>query len=213
MATVENSNVDAGSTFERFTPGDVRLLIETYPLAWLEGMDRGRGAMLPLIGVFDTNDILVELIGHFPRSHDLHDALTHNGAAVARFCGPQGYVSPSNAGRRDWAPTWNFCFVEAVLAVEVSDAFTDTALDTLVDHMEADRTSPWRKEELGERLPRMRERIVGFRARVESIRGRFKLGQDETVADLQHIMNSLANDDLAFWMRRMNRNRLPGADA
>lgn len=184
------------------------MLIENYPLAWLGHGEGLEGAMLPLIARFAQDDAPLEVIGHFPKRHPLRAALRRDSRATARFTGPQGYISPFHAGRRDWGPTWNYCTLSLSLSVEVSDDLTDEALDVLIEHMEASCAAPWRKEELGARLPQMRERIIGFRAVVTDVNGRFKLGQDEQLTDLCHMLETISDTDLAFWMRRMNRERL-----
>jgi transcriptional regulator len=73
--------------------------------------------------------------------------------------------------------------------------------------MEAGRADPWRADELGERYEPMLARIVGFRATVTSLSGKFKLGQDENDATLGSILRSLPDAGTAAWMRRFNKGR------
>jgi transcriptional regulator len=53
----------------------------------------------------------------------------------------------------------------------------------------------------------MLERIIGFRARVTSVSGKFKLGQDEDDATLGAILDTLPDGDMTAWMRRFNHGR------
>lgn len=195
--------------FERFADADVRALIEAYPLAWVCGGTSAamESSLLPLIGVFDDAGRLVELIGHLMRSNPLHAALRDDPRATILFAGPQAYVSPEHARRRDWAPTWNYAQVKVGADIVFGSDLTEYALKVLIDAMEAGRPAPWGVEELGPRYDAMLDRIIGFRARVTRVSGKFKLGQDEDDATLGAILDALPDGDMAAWMRRFNRGR------
>lgn len=200
---------DERPLFERFDAADVRALIEGYPLAWVCGGGAGalEASLLPLIGVYDGEDRLIELIGHLMRSNPLHHALHENPRATLLFSGPDAYVSPEHAGRRDWAPTWNYAQVKVAAEITFDEALTEYSLKVLIDAMEARRPAPWGVEELGPRYGRMLTRIIGFRARVTGLSGRFKLGQDEDDATLRAILGALPDAESVAWMKRFNRER------
>ncbi len=197
-----------GSVFESFDNSDVRLLIEKYPLAWVIAADGDEASQLPLIGVFDDENRLTELIGHFARSNPLNDAFAKRSTARIQFSGPSGYVSPAQAERSNWAPTWNYAHVRIAAEVSVVPEFTAEAVDILIDWMERDRENPWRASNLEERYERLLPMIVGFRARVIDVNATFKLGQDERPETLHAILKNLQDNDLKEWMRRLNRSRL-----
>lgn len=194
--------------FERFDDADVRALIEAYPLAWVCG---GSGAvsasLLPLIGVYDDAGRLTELIGHLMRSNPLYPALTGDPGATILFAGPDAYVSPEHAARRDWAPTWNYAQLKIGAEIAFDEDLTEYSLQVLIDAMEAGRAQPWDVGELGDRYRAMLGRIIGFRARVTSLSGKFKLGQDEDSGTLNAILANLPDAALAAWMRRFNKGR------
>jgi transcriptional regulator len=200
------------SMFEQFEAEDVRALIAAYPLAWVcaTAADGMEASLLPLVGRYDEEGALVELIGHLTRSNPLHAMLKHRPRATILFKGPDAYVSPEHAGKRDWAPTWNFAQVRIEAEVAFGERFTETSLNILIDAMEAGRADPWSADELGPRYNNMLEKIVGFRARVTSLSGRFKLGQDERPEVLRTILESLPDEATAEWMQRFNNDRLPG---
>ncbi|RSY84744.1 FMN-binding negative transcriptional regulator [Sphingomonas koreensis] len=195
--------------FERFGDADVRALIEGYPLAWVCGGGAGalEASLLPLIGVYDGEGRLIELIGHLMRSNPLHAALTADPRATILFSGPDAYVSPEHAGRRDWAPTWNYAQVKIGAEIAFDEALTETSLKVLIDAMEAGRAKPWSVEELGPRYRGMLTRIIGFRARVTALSGKFKLGQDEDDATLHAILGALPDAQSVAWMKRFNGGR------
>jgi len=197
------------SVFERFSADDAAALIAEYPLAWV--LPRGRaveeGTLLPLLAERDEDGHIVRLIGHMARSNPLWGRLHGDPAASILFQGPQGYVSPETVGRRDWVPTWNF----AQLRIEANVAFHldggDAALALLVDAMEQGRSNPWRVEETGPRYAQMVNSIIAFDASVISLRGRFKLGQDESPETLKAIVDNHPDAALVRWMKRFNEGR------
>lgn len=199
------------SMFEQFEAGDVRALIETYPLAWVCAADSDgiEASLLPLVGRYDKEGALVELIGHLMLGNPLHALLKRRPRATILFKGPDAYVSPEHAGKRDWAPTWNFAQVRIGADIAFGERFTQTSLNILIDAMEAERPNPWTTAELGPRYHKMLEKIVGFRARVTSVSGRFKLGQDEQPEVLRTILESLPDAATIQWMQRFNNERLP----
>jgi transcriptional regulator len=196
--------------FERFDDADVRKLVTDYPLAWVcgGGAANMEASLLPLIGVYNEKGALVELIGHLMRSNPLHTVLNTDPRATILFHGPDSYVSPEHAGVRDWGPTWNYAQIKVRADLQFDDALTEPSLDLLVDAMEKGRLQPWSKEELGERYRGMLGRIIGFRATVTGLSGKFKLGQDENRETLATIVDTLPDDATVDWMRRFNEGRL-----
>lgn len=195
--------------FDQFENADVRALVEAFPLAWVCCGDAGAldASLLPLIGVFDEDGRLIELIGHLMRSNPLHAVLQKDPRATLLFTGPDAYISPEHAGRRNWAPTWNYGQLKIDAEVRFDDALTEMSLKLLIDAMEARRPAPWSVDELGERYRGMLNHIIGFRATVTRLSGKFKLGQDEDIATLQNILGALPDAETADWMRRFNKGR------
>lgn len=197
------------SPFERFDASDVAALIADFPLAWVTAPSRERSeaSLLPLIGVYDEAGQLTELIGHLAKNNPLHAALAGDPRALITFTGPQGYVSPEHAGRRAWGPTWNYAQLVIQAEVRFDKAETEMSLDVLTDAMERDRAEPWHSGELGDRYQGMVKRIIGFRAKVTDMRGKFKLGQDEAPETLRNILERHPDPLLVEWMRRFNTGR------
>jgi len=54
----------------------------------------------------------------------------------------------------------------------------------------------------------MMKHIIGFRAHVRAIDGRFKLGRDESRQGINEIVGSLAPGGLRDWMQIYNEDRL-----
>jgi transcriptional regulator len=195
--------------FERFAAADVRALIAGFPLAWVcaPAARPFQASLLPLIGEYDAEGGLTALIGHLGKRNPLVPALTAEPRAAILFKGPDGYISPEHAGRRDWAPTWNYAQLTIEAEMRFDEAMTEDAVARLVETMEAGRRAPWRSHELGARYAGMARQIIGFRAEVKRLTGRFKLGQDETPETLGAIVTASEDPALALWMRRMNGGR------
>jgi transcriptional regulator len=200
--------VAENSQFERYDASDLRALITDYPLAWVCARGNAMEASsLPVIGEYDADGKLVGLIGHMAKANPLHDSLRQDPNAVILFNGPGGYVSPEHAGLRDWAPTWNFAQARIAVTMRLDDALTTESLDVLIDAMERDRAAPWRSAEMGSRYHAMAGAIIGFRAAIDHVHARFKLGQDENDDVLARILARHTDAALVRWMRRFNAGR------
>lgn len=196
--------------FDGFEAHDVRKLITDYPFAWMYLPHRGDALPieLPMIGEYGDDGTLQAVIGHFGRRNPVHAVARASPHARFLFRGPDAYVSPQHAGTRDWAPTWNYAHLIVDAEVTVDEAMTDRALAILVDAMEKDRANPWSVSEIGARYDILRQAIIGFRAEVTALSGRFKLGQDERPEVLRAILASHPDETLVTWMRAANAGRL-----
>ena len=209
MADTEGKAEGDVALFEQFDDSDVRAMVEAFPLAWVCGGEVAelKASLLPLVGVFDGGGRLVELIGHMMRSNPLFHSLSQDPCTTILFKGPDAYVSPEYAGRTDWAPTWNYGQLKICARVEFDEALTGKSLQVLIDAMESGRPQPWQIAELGTRYQAMLGHIIGFRATVTSLSGKFKLGQDEAENTLHAILGALPDAETAAWMRRFNKGR------
>jgi transcriptional regulator len=208
-ASAASATAKAGDQFEAFTDADVRDLIAEFPLAWVNAAGAGveTATLLPMIAESDAEGRISGLIGHLSRRNPLYPALAEAGRGQFLFTGPQGYVSPAEAGARSWAPTWNYAQLRIEAEVVFDPPCTDEALAILVEAMERGRPDPWHSGELGDRYAGMTTRIIGFRARILGLAGRFKLGQDETRPVLDSIISNLPDPVLRRWMARFRERR------
>lgn len=187
-----------GPSFDQFTDADVRDLIAQYPLAWITAPS-GEASLLPLLGEYDADGRPVRLLGHMARRNPLHAELATAPRATILINGPSGYVSPAQAERQNWAPTWNYAQVVIRADIVFQPEETDSALASLVEAMEGDR---WTSAELGDRYAGMAGRVIAFRAHVRALSGLFKLGQDEDRVVFDAILRNHPDPALVSWMRR-----------
>jgi transcriptional regulator len=155
------------------------------------------------------------LVSHLSKANE-HARLIEAGAeSAAIFVGEHGYISSSwypGYPVRDSAPTWNFSVVHCHGRPQALDAQRATAhLRDAVRHLETGRDKPWRIEELGdEGIARRVANIVAFELPIERLEAKFKLGQDERLADTRAAIDHLqahGDGELASRMAQANRNR------
>lgn len=197
--------------FEPRDAADLVRLVEEYPLAWIvSAAGPGFNATpLPLLGETNSAGAIVSLLGHFALANPHVAMLRESPRATVLFSGPHGYISPEAVSQPAWAPTWNYAVAQFEVDIEFQPEENHEALRRLVDRMEADRREPWTIAKMGERYARMSQRIIAFRAHVRSVRGRFKLGQDESPQTLKEVLSEVHDPALARWMRDFN----PGRDS
>lgn len=194
--------------FSKWTLADISDLIADYPMASIISAGATDSANIsvsemPILLDTDAEGQPVSLLGHFPLRNPHYAVLKEHARAVFSFRGPNDYVSPSDAGKSDWAPTWNFATVRIIADVQFDNALTDEALERVVAHMERNQPEPWNLSALGARYEKLRSGVIGFRAQIHSVAGRFKLGQDENEEVFESILNRHSNDPLRQWMIRM----------
>jgi len=189
--------------FTRYSTSDVAALIESYPLATICSFRNSFVAsQMPML-LEQDDGVPKSLLGHFPKQNPHFEVLTNDPNALFIFHGPQSYVSPTDAGKSDWAPTWNFATVQIEAKVCFDDKLTDQSLEAIVEAMERARGTKWSTGDLGARYGNLRARVMGFRAHITNIRARFKLGQDESEAVFESIVANTGDSALTSWMRRM----------
>jgi transcriptional regulator len=197
------------SPFEVQDHRDLIALIDAYPLAWIVPFsDPATALPMPILAETDGDGRLTSLLGHIPKRSPLVERIGRDPRTLFLFSGPHAYISPEYvATTRNWGPTWNFAIVKIVADVALDEVLNDEALERLVAKMEKGRPQPWSVQELGSRYEQLKQRIIGFRAPVVSVDGRFKLGQDEAPEVLESILRHLEGSEIAEWMTRFSQDR------
>lgn len=155
------------------------------------------------------------VFGHIARNNVQIAAIEAKAAAVIVYKGPHAYISPTWYDNRRAVPTWNFAAVHVSGKLEpVSEPDELFALlSTLVARSEGKyETSDYTLEGLPrEYTGNMMKNILGFRLRIESMEGKFKLGQERSETDRKRIVSklqaskqhrSVAEFTAAFYQRR-----------
>jgi transcriptional regulator len=134
------------------------------------------------------------IFGHVSRQNPQSRLLDGQHHAVIVFRGPHGYISPTWFAKTDVVPTWNFAVVHASgrpKAITEKKQLHDR-LARLIDSFEKEQGSRYDFARLPEGyVSSQMEGIVGFEMVVESLEGKFKLGQSWSEGDRQRVLDHL----------------------
>ena len=128
---------------------------------------------------------------HLARPNEQCEELAAGGAALAIFHGPHGYISPTWYTTTQAVPTWNYVVVHASGTARVlNDAELRDHLDALVGGYE--RNDGWSTAALKPDLfEKLRSGVTGFELEISQLQGKWKLGQNRSVADRQGAIEAL----------------------
>lgn len=184
-------------------------LVSTYPLAWLVSPTLVDATLLPLMPVVDDQQTIVAIEGHMARSNPHIKTLETEKSATILYKGPDAYMPTEWVENKKLAPTWMFASATFLVSVELlpSDEDTREHLKRLVTFMEVRHGSSWDVEMMQERFDVMSRKVIAFRATVQSVNRRFKLGQNEEADVLKEMIAGLdkaQKSDIAAWMKKAN---------
>ncbi len=116
------------------------------------------------------------------------------------FQGPHAYVSPSFYEVHPSVPTWNYAIVHAYGLPKIIDDHERlyTMLDKLVHRHEDLREPSWEMKLPDDYMNKMMAAVVGFEIEITRIEGKYKLSQNRTEADQQHVIDHLSQSDYAL---------------
>ena len=132
------------------------------------------------------------LFGHVARNNPQHETFDGRQSAVIVFHGPHAYISPAWYTNREAVPTWNFAVVHATgkpKPIADKKALHDR-LAQLIHKFEGDSTYNFLSLPDSYIYP-MLEAIAGFEMQIDSIEGKFKLGQERGEADKASVLKHL----------------------
>ena len=137
------------------------------------------------------------IFGHISRQNPQSQAFDGRHPGIVVFRGPHGYISPTWFAKTDVVPTWNFAVVHASgrpKAITEKKELHDM-LARLIDTFEKYRGSAYDFSKLPESdVSSLIEGIVGFEMQVESLAGKFKLGQSWSEGDKQGVLEHLRQE-------------------
>jgi transcriptional regulator len=134
------------------------------------------------------------IMGHVSRQNPQSQVFDGRQTATVVFRGPHGYISPAWYSKKEAVPTWNFAVVHATGR---PSAITDKTalhqlLSRLIQKFESNEASGYDFSKLPESyVAPMLGGIVGFEMHIESLEGKFKLGQERSDADKQGLLEHL----------------------
>jgi len=138
-----------------------------------------------------------KIYGHVSRQNPQSEAFDGRSTAVAVFRGPHGYISPAWFAKKDSVPTWNFAVVHASgrpVAITDKSRLHDI-LARLIDSFEKYQGSGYDFSKLPEAyVSSLMEGIAGFEMPLDSLEGKFKLGQSWSDADKEAALSHLRQE-------------------
>jgi transcriptional regulator len=135
-----------------------------------------------------------KILGHISRQNPQSQTFDGSHTAVIVFRGPHGYISPAWYAKTDVVPTWNFAVVHATgrpSAITEKNDLHDL-LARLIDKFEKYLGFGYDFSKLPDSyISPMMGGIVGFEMRIDSLEGKFKLGQERSEVDKQSLLDHL----------------------
>ena len=143
--------------------------------------------------VIRESDDHLTIRGHVAKANPHWRYLQNNPACLMIFHGPHSYISPSNYDTREAVPTWNYGAVHiygnATTYAEPEQLLS--ILHDLIPTFDAAYEQQWASLSEAYRQ-RMLGHIVGFEIAVTKLEAKFKLSQNRTRNEQQHVIDSLA---------------------
>ena len=141
------------------------------------------------------------LVGHVARANPIWKAIVDNTPSVVVFQGSDKYITPSwypskqETGKA--VPTWNYVVVHAHGSPRViqDKEWLRAHVAALSDRHEHALPVPWKlTDSPAEYIEALLNAIVGIEIPLDSLRGKWKLGQNRTAADLAGVVAGLSAD-------------------
>ena len=155
-----------------------------------------------------------KISGHVARQNPQSQTFDGRQAGVVVFRGPHGYISPTWYADKNVVPTWNFAVVHARGRPRAitEKATLHAMLAKLIAKFESYEASGYDFSKLPDSyVSSLMGGIVGFEMEIESLEGKFKLGQEHGEGDKQSVLEhlrqaarrerSLADFSAGFYMR------------
>jgi len=131
--------------------------------------------------------------GHVAKANPHWRHLQNDPTCLVIFHGPHAYISPSNYDTHENVPTWNYGAVH-IYGTATTYAEPEQLLKILHDLIptfEAAYEQQWSSLTEAYRQ-RMLSHIVGFEMAVTKVEAKFKLSQNRTRNEQQHVIDSLS---------------------
>jgi transcriptional regulator len=189
-------------------------LMHEHPLATITTVIEGHleANHLPLLWRDDGSEWGC-LVGHIARKDPLAKA-TAGAEALVMFQGPQRYISPNwyatKAEHGKVVPTWNYLAVHAwgPLVLHDRPEWILAQLTELTERHEGTQPHPWAVSDApSDYTERMVGALIGIEIPIQRVQGKFKLSQNQPVANQQGVITGLRmrdpNDAIATHMQAL----------
>jgi transcriptional regulator len=207
--------------FQQHDPAELIGLISAYPFSTLISTSSAgvEANHIPLLWRDDGSSLGV-LSGHIARANLLWQQHDLDTDVLAVFHGPDAYISPSwyfsNREHGKVIPTWNYAAVHAYGRLQVIEyGGLISHLAELTRRMESSMSEPWDLNDAPvEFIQSLLDRIVGIEISIGRLMGKWKMSQNQPLADQQGVIAGLRNSgqtDAAAVAYLVQRYLKPGA--
>lgn len=130
--------------------------------------------------------------GHVAKANPHWRYLQEQARCLLIFHGPHAYISPTNYVTQENVPTWNYGAVHIYGNARAYSSHDEllSMLHDLIPTFEAAYATQWASLSEAYRT-RMLNHIVGFEIEVSKMEAKFKLSQNRTREEQQHVIDSL----------------------
>jgi transcriptional regulator len=157
------------------------------------------------------------LLGHVARANPHWRVFDGQQEALAMFHGPHAYISPSWYTTSPAVPTWNYAVVHVYGRPHVveDEEWLANLVDRLVALYEAGMPDPWPGVLPTEFKANLLKAIVGFSMEITRVEGKFKLGQNRSLADQLGVVRYLETspDPIAQALGELTKQQLGQRDS
>jgi len=204
--------------FSEEDPEILLALIEAHPLATIITQQTGhlQANHIPLL----WSPLSQLLLGHIAKANSLWRGLQEDTQVLVIFQGPDGYVSPnwypSKQKHGKVVPTWNYCtvHVHGQMRFVHESSWKLDFLNRLTDQHEQHQDPPWSVTDApADYTKRLLEEIVGLEISVDSMKGKYKLSQNQSPVNYAGVVQGLQQqqsteaDRLLDMMRKKKRQQ------
>jgi len=155
--------------------------------------DKIQATHLPF--VIEKRDEKTYLVSHMAKANSQWNSFMKKELLVI-FQGPHAYISPAHYEKKQNVPTWNYIAVHAYGIPEliVGDENTIKVLENMINSFEPAYYEQW-KQLAPNYVNGMIKEIVAFEIEVNRLEGKFKLSQNKTKNEQQHIIHTFEKSD------------------
>jgi Transcriptional regulator len=195
--------------FKITDPNEITSFVEHNAFAMITSHDGTYPMMSYTPLLLDKNDGRAILTGHLSRANKHIEALQQDSNVLVVFSGPNAYVSSYAKDPENLSilPTWDYQFVQATGKLDFLD---ESGLIKFMEKLVAKHEAGQPKAIDLSRYPqktyqRKLKGIIGFSIEVEEWQACFRLNQNRTVEEREHIMKHLQhNEKLVEAIRKFN---------
>jgi len=173
-------------------------LMEQYPFATLITYSETgiEATHLPMLVVKKAEKYYLK--AHIAKANPLWKSVKNNSDILVTFHGPNCYISPNHYPTKKQTgkavPTWNYVVVQVKGTISfIHDAeWIYNAIETLTNIHESGQSQPWSMSDApDEYIQKMIPAIVGIEIEVTSIKGQWKLSQNQPEVNQQGVVEAL----------------------